>query len=948
MSINDMEEYNQFFQIETILWNIVSYVNKKWNGDGCSIFLREEGTNRFILQDSTKMTPFLGNDFFSVKSNDKPSIQGGLTRLTVITGLRINVPDVRECKYWSNYGSDEKDLKETPQGACELPHHIVRRYLGVPLKIDNNVFGVLRVVRSSNKGAFEENEAQSLEDYIQDQISKISGANSISYLLDMGSILDLKSLCTRFTSIIKDMIDARGCSIYIFSEEKNNVKLFRCYGTTGLWDVRKNKSIENPELEALYKYDPDEKIPKHITTAVIKYGINYISSDLRDFSNDQFYQETRKPIDRKKAKYWEIFKDRGEAKIVAAGPSIFLPLFTPSSYPIVFGVININRPENTKEFSPTEIRYCLSLSQRLSKILLFSKFLHLLNKPIDAEDSENLEESFTSLMDQICLTSGSPKVTLFKKIEKKLIEISFGDKEKIIYEVPSQSDKYGKSDKYKGFTTWVATFNEPLRFNDPEDITTNWNSTSPPPIHSGKGECEVADTPPSRFLGVPISIKKEVLGVLRTAKTADDQPFSENEEILFKALADRLAPVLKTLNNLEFCKNKMESELELIFSPELISKVKSIAEESEEKRISPHISEFLLINPKNSIDLNNRVLKSTRALWSVLWEEQISIGENDKLLPLFNLFNEKILNELPGYRDHFIHQYQVFLLGYYIIEKLKSTQVPFHEAYAKTILLEEPLDDQSLKRIADLAWLVTSTFHDIAFPLQKINQWLPNMVEKFLGEESKWIIPEIPIELILFDEKGRYFTSITELNRYLVQMNLIPGIDDDEFYQLFLKIVRKKDHGVLSALILAAPQFPCQNEIIIPASLAIAFHKKLLDEIKSTGTKISFEQFPLLFLLLYCDLVQEWGRDPEDKSYKPPTLKKIIATKDIGEIRGGEQNIPQYIQNKNPIYIHSEIFVKNGREKIEECESLFKTIKSENPFFCITVNSKFFPSKGKK
>jgi hypothetical protein len=61
----------QWLQIESLLWEVVKQSNERVGGDGCSIFLKEEGTTRYILRDSTKMSPYLGNYYFEVTPGEE-------------------------------------------------------------------------------------------------------------------------------------------------------------------------------------------------------------------------------------------------------------------------------------------------------------------------------------------------------------------------------------------------------------------------------------------------------------------------------------------------------------------------------------------------------------------------------------------------------------------------------------------------------------------------------------------------------------------------------------------------------------------------------------------------------------------------------------------------------------------------------------------------------------
>jgi rRNA processing protein Gar1 len=184
------------------------------------------------------------------------------------------------------------------------------------------------------------------------------------------------------------------------------------------------------------------------------------------------------------------------------------------------------------------------------------------------------------------------------------------------------------------------------------------------------------------------------------------------------------------------------------------------------------------------------------------------------------------------------------------------------------------------------------------------------------------------------------------LARFFNQKNFIHGIKESDFRNWLQMEVANKDHGVLSSLVLLTLRLLRKEGVILPAALAMALHKKLGLKLKTNGGKISYDEYPLFFLLLYCDIVQEWYRDPR-AIRKPPILKKIVVTKDVNEIGEVKSKIHQkVIENNETIYIHSEIVLASDAagKKIEEVEDWFGFIHSINPYFSIKINAEFFGS----
>lgn len=476
-----------------------------------------------------------------------------------------------------------------------------------------------------------------------------------------------------------------------------------------------------------------------------------------------------------------------------------------------------------------------------------------------------------------------------------------------------------------------------MKFNSRDEL----QRFSPLPRHSGLGKCEVTPTDPDRFLGVPIRANNEVLGVLRTAKTNGDAPFTSNDEMLFSSLATRLSPIIENLVDLERREKLKESQIEKSLAKELKDKIEKIYTEKDIGTIdfvTKRIKSFFAVSPADDEDLDTRILKSISSLWD---DSGIIIGKTP--LKSFKFFDKEILSELPGYRDHFTHQYQVFLIGYCIIEMLNKLGKPFYESYRQSLSPFISIAEEEKETIANIAWLITSTFHDIAYPLEETKRWLPNMISDFLGEEGKEVTPEVPIEKIFFQSQT-YLNFLDELAGFFSKMGFTSRIKEADFRAwLQSEVALNKDHGVLSSLILLRPHFLGKEEIILPAALAIALHKRLGLKVKAQGVEICYDKYPLFFLLLYCDLIQEWNRDPQTDRRITPVLKKIVVTKDIDEIPKAKHHVPrEVIENKETIYVYSEIVVDTyAQEKINECKDWFNLICSINPYFIIKINAEF-------
>lgn len=241
--------------------------------------------------------------------------------------------------------------------------------------------------------------------------------------------------------------------------------------------------------------------------------------------------------------------------------------------------------------------------------------------------------------------------------------------------------------------------------------------------------------------------------------------------------------------------------------------------------------------------------------------------------------HESILYNLSGYRDHYIHQANVFLLGYYIINKMgidKLEKILFSSIRDKYPATVNEVDVLKI-------WFLTSFFHDVAYAIQKTPALIDVFLREVLGrgeaDEEKKVVADGNWGLILNWNDNLY--HLDELQRYFYG-------DDKEMKRLINKVVHDaltsyQDHGVFSALILlnrlsgGVEKDPVS---FYTAGLSILLHNKLVwQNLKEENVfeKIKFSEHPIAFLLMYCDNVQEWGRQIKSTttSRQGPKIREI-------------------------------------------------------------------------
>lgn len=380
---------------------------------------------------------------------------------------------------------------------------------------------------------------------------------------------------------------------------------------------------------------------------------------------------------------------------------------------------------------------------------------------------------------------------------------------------------------------------------------------------------------------------------------------------------------------------KKEQRSLRVYSTSLIEACKNVSKVD----YADEIIAFLKF-PNKDENLDTEIMNSLEGLWCNKYGEKYNF-------PLLRDFRgyEKMLFELPRYRDHFIHQYQVFLLGTAIIDGLyklseEKNIKDFSDFYHESFNIKNK-DDV----VADIAWLITSTFHDVAMPIQRSGELFNKFFDKFMGLGEE-IVERISLEKIISDRRyGKLIDQLCDLyfssqNRQ-VAWKFDPSdttsisVDDNFRWALHHSLIKIRDHGVLGCLILLHQSEAGKDEystIIYPSALAIALHNELLFGMHDV---IIFENNPLAFLLKYCDLVQEWGRGEKDMP-EIPTLEGI----NVG-----------YSDKDSKIHVRTKIrlgSLKLADDKAEEAFKVFGKLKSnEIRFeFIIENNGRNFESKG--
>ncbi len=305
------------------------------------------------------------------------------------------------------------------------------------------------------------------------------------------------------------------------------------------------------------------------------------------------------------------------------------------------------------------------------------------------------------------------------------------------------------------------------------------------------------------------------------------------------------------------------------------------------------------------------------------------VSEPNTLLDLVNImkdYEQKTGDLIERQRDHFIHSVNVFLLGLAVYSQNKTYREVFSKYitksdYKKFYKTKEGKfsDEEFLYR-----WGVASLFHDIGYPFEIIGKQL----DKFINDSVKSISSNYDVDVSIDFKDFSEFNSIVRLDPYDFADKYRERYDFSKIIDLFkpTEIMAHKithnfkfdinqyndllnhlngfifymkenkfiDHGFFSAILVLnsygklIQKHAKDNDFffypIVDSATAILLHNyynKSLQKDPFNLGPLYVESYPIAFLLILCDELQEWNRQPFgilDKQKSHVNDLKIIIT----------------------------------------------------------------------
>lgn len=321
----------------------------------------------------------------------------------------------------------------------------------------------------------------------------------------------------------------------------------------------------------------------------------------------------------------------------------------------------------------------------------------------------------------------------------------------------------------------------------------------------------------------------------------------------------------------------------------------------------------ILAGPAIGYDALARAAYGTiEALWTNLWivnpkgwtkyrqrEEALRMTPLDLVHHL--LFFEPSLHYIESYRDHFLHSFNVLLLGYWLLQLERSPGNYF--------LFPERNEDERTALLRQ--WTVLAPLHDIAYPLEKLSTGSSELFERMTRNGVTTLDGvKLSSEWWAFLHKWQYYRFLHQQLREATKEDfegkkqdrplfhlrtskkgVAPHITSTELVARLLELVAlHQNHGIWGALILQNhlhKKDPTDNRAIRRTGsllldpneeqdicIAMAFHH--IYDILDTGSKkqetdehekddqeqwwLDRAKHPLAFLLILCDSLCQWGR----------------------------------------------------------------------------------------
>lgn len=525
--------------LEDLVHEIVERARAQVDADAASIFVWDDDAGLYVLRDSTKLTPFIRRTFLDHTREEKPGC--GITTRCVINGRSYLSRSVLNDPWWSA-NLEPRDVRKNEH--CELARDEIGSVIVVPLWNGEKLLGVVRVVRRIDKAPFESEHLKDLEGMADGYAPILAEVSSFAHLMNVGLTLSVQEMCKRAVQVLKQLVSAKGCSIFLLESEGPDAmhSRYRCVASTGLQVVHGPVYVGSNRIdarEAFYEL-PGDYHQGHLTAYVLAMKRNVVIDDLGTYD---FQRELGITRQRGGGKFSEVFHERplmGSDPFMAA-PLFFHERFDPS-FPAL-GVVRAARQVGAPAFAPSEQRRFFAFVDQLGKAILRTRYHDLLTRlsltPLDGP----LENLLRDIVREVPRLLGGKGCSIFLGTEKLEMRATHGELEGRFKK--NQIKPYNlNSPVGRGLTGAAAVEKRSIVYNSSyeRDVLKKEGI-----VDSGRREYEIQEQPhgpPGRLAAVPIMAQDRAIGVLRIPKTSIQSPFTRDDIAMLERIGRHVGAVV--------------------------------------------------------------------------------------------------------------------------------------------------------------------------------------------------------------------------------------------------------------------------------------------------------------------------------------------------------------------------------------------------------------------
>lgn len=198
------------------------------------------------------------------------------------------------------------------------------------------------------------------------------------------------------------------------------------------------------------------------------------------------------------------------------------------------------------------------------------------------------------------------------------------------------------------------------------------------------------------------------------------------------------------------------------------------------------------------------------------------------------------------YREHFIHPFQLFLLGSVIIDKFYDK---FQQWYDKGLCTSD-------ETCLEASWLLATIFHD---------RWKDiDILQTTIGLETGSPRGQMPNEEHYLRLLSSFYNHRSAANP--VSTWNVHAVEHSAVTQILGNYSERWAHGVKSSVLMmrnvcGEPENVSPRDISSAFAIAVHDHELWGDLLHAKIFPLRIDLFPVACLLLYLDTIHEWGRE---------------------------------------------------------------------------------------